>query len=85
MVTKQQLEQLRAERRKPQTRLEYNIDGPVHTEVISANERAREREIKLGEQAMRDALRDMRYEQAMSKNHGFAKAHFNNHKKDMKP
>lgn len=93
MVTKDHLAQLRAERDTPNARLEYHIDGPVRTQVVSSRAAEREREILLGERAMRDALRDMRYEHAMSRHHGQAKAIFNqsndasnqNQKMEMKP
>ena len=77
MVTKQHLNQLRAQRAQPNARLEYNIDGPIHTHVVSSIEAEREREITLGELAMHDALRDMRQEYALSRNDGLARVSFN--------
>lgn len=77
MVTKDQLAQLRAERNTPHARLDYTIDGPVHTQVVSTLEATREREIAHGERAMRDALHDMRREHALSRHEGQAKAFFN--------
>ena len=77
MVTKEQLMQLRANRAVPNVRLEYNIDGPVQTHVVSNTEAERERQIMLGDRAMQDALRDMRQEYAISRNNGLAKVQFN--------
>ncbi len=85
MVTKQQLAQLRAERPQPNARLEYTIDGPIHTHVVSSLEAERESRILLGERAMQDALRDMRREQALSRHHGYEKAIFNNPTQEFKP
>ncbi len=78
MVTKEQLAQLRAERSQPHARLEYTIDGPIHTHVVESLDAERESRILLGERAMQDALRDMRREQSLSRHHGHAKAIFNN-------
>ncbi len=80
MVTKQQLDQLRAERIQNNARMDYTIEGPIKTEVISTLEVEREREILLGERAMQDALRDMWREQALSSREGLSRAHFNNPK-----
>ena len=77
MVTQEHLVRLRAERDTPNARLEYTIDGPVHTQVVSSRAAEREREILLGERAMRDALRDMRYEYAFARHKGQSKALFN--------
>jgi len=77
MITKEQLIQLRQNRAQPNARLEYNIDGPTHTHVISSIEAERERQITLGERAMQDALRDMRREYALSRNDGLARVSFN--------
>ena len=77
MITKEQIIQLRQNREQPNARLEYNIDGPIHTHVISSIEAERERKIMLGERAMQDALRDMRQEYGTSRNNGFARVSFN--------
>jgi hypothetical protein len=77
MVTKDQLAKLRAERNTPNAQMDYTPDGLTHTRVASTLAEEREREITLGESAMHDALRDMRYEHAMSRHQGQAKAVFN--------
>ena len=77
MVTKQQLDQLRAERQTPQAKLEYTMDGPVHTQVVSSISSERERQLALGERAMRDAQRDMRSELAEARLRGQPSAYFN--------
>lgn len=85
MVTKEQLMQLRANRAQPNLRLEYNIDGATHTNVVSNLEVEREHKIMLGERAMQDALRDMRREYAISRNIGIARVHFNHTTAEIKP
>ena len=77
MVTKQQLDQLRAERQRPQAKLEYNMDGPVHSQVVNSASAERERQLALGERAMRDAQRDMRKELAEARIRGQPSAYFN--------
>lgn len=78
-VTKAQLDQLRAERNTPNARVEYTPDGTDYSRVVSSRAAERECEILLGERAMQDALRDMRYEHAMSRHMGQSKADFNQH------
>lgn len=84
MVTKEHLQRLRAERSQPKPTLDYTIGGAIHSQVTANLDMERELEIKLGERAMRDALRDMRREHALSRHHGQAKAIFN-HKQEIKP
>lgn len=85
MVTKEQLAQLRAERSRPNARLEYTLDGPIHTHVVSSLDAEREVKILQGERAMQDALHDMRREQALARHQGHAKAVFNNPTPEIKP
>ena len=83
MVTKEQLMQLRANRAVPHAKLEYNMDGATH--IVSGLEEKREREIKLGELTMQDALLHMRQEYALSRNEGFARVSFNLTTTEIKP
>lgn len=83
MVTKEQLMQLRANRAVPHSKLEYNMDGASH--IVSSLEMDREREIKLGELAMKDALLHMRQEYALSRHDGLARVHFNHTTTEIKP
>ena len=85
MVTKEQLAQFRAERSRPNARVDYTIDGPIHARVVSSLDAEREVKILLGERAMQDALHDMRREQALSRHQGHAKAIFNNPTQEIKP
>lgn len=84
MYTKENLDRLIAGRRTPVAKMELNIEGPTY--VLSARQADAEREeqIKLHEKAMRDALRDMRREHQLSRQHGHAKAVFNNPERNIK-
>lgn len=85
MVTKEQLAQLRAERSRPHGDLDYTIGGGIETGAHSSLDAKRERDIALGEMAMRDALRSMRIEHAISRHRGQAKAIFNTQNQEIKP
>lgn len=77
MITKDQLAQLRAERLYPNVRVDYTINGPIQTRIVSSLETERESRILLGERAMQDALQNLRRNQALSRHQGHAKALFN--------
>lgn len=84
MITRAQLAEMQASRPKYNTVVEYNIDGPVHTQVVSSLNAQREHNILLAERAFRDAQRHMRHDHAMSRQRGQPSAHFNNPKPRMK-
>jgi len=77
MVTQKMLDQLRAERSKPDMRLDYTIDSPIHTHVVSSLSAEREKQIVQGEHCLESALEDFRREQALSSSHGIATVQFN--------
>ncbi|CAA0107159.1 Uncharacterised protein [Halioglobus japonicus] len=85
MVTKDTLDQLRAERSQKRAHPALTPNGPVRTQVNAQVDRERERQIKLHELAFKDAQQHMRTEHALSRHKGQAKAIFNNTKPEMNP
>lgn len=76
-VTKAMLDQLRAERARPELQLDYTIGGSTETEVARGDARQRALKIAVGEHTMKEALEDFRSQQVFSSLNGLAKAHFN--------
>jgi hypothetical protein len=77
MVTREMLVRLRAEQRTPNQRMEYNIDGDIHTRVVSCTNAELNKRILRGEQTLQDMLGEFRHEQAFKSRQGLAKAQFN--------
>ena len=84
MITKAMLDQLRAEKLRPQTRLDYTPTGISRVQVISKIEDERLQQIARGTYALRSALETMQRDQALSSREGLARAHFNNPKQEIK-
>lgn len=83
MVTKEHLDQLRAERATPEMQLDYTPGGTLETEVKIEHEAERERDIKLAERAFNDAQRHMELEYMRSSLEGLPTSHFNEPKQEI--
>lgn len=83
MITKAMLDQLRAERLRPQSKLDYTPTGIRKMQVISKTDDERLQQIARGTYALRNALETMQRDQALSSREGLAKAHFNNPKQEI--
>lgn len=83
MITKAQLEQLRAERMRPRADMGFTPNGPVRVEVIAQVERKRQQHLARGEHALYEALECFQRDQAFASHDGLAKAHFNNPKQEI--
>lgn len=82
MVTKDQLDQLRAERDRATPSLDYTPDG---TEVAAVNRQvaaSREKTIAHGEQSLQDALQQLRQDNAFAVREGYAQWQFNQTQKE---
>lgn len=77
MVTQQMLNQMRAEQKQPSVSLDYTPTGLFAREVQTSVDKEQARRHKLAEMAFKDAFRDMRREQALSRCSGFSKTQFN--------
>ena len=77
MVTQQMLNQMRAEQKQPTQSLDYTPEGIVVRQVQTSVDSEKARRHRLAEMAFKDAFRDMRREQALSRCGGFSKAQFN--------
>ena len=77
MVTKDQLDQLRAERTRAQPSLDYTIGGTVETSTNRHVSAARESRIAHGEQTLQESLQQLRNDHAFAVREGYSAAHFN--------
>tara|TARA_R110001583_G_scaffold113519_1_gene264017 strand:- start:2383 stop:2640 length:258 start_codon:yes stop_codon:yes gene_type:complete len=77
MVTQQMLNQMRSEQRKPSQHLDYTPTGMIVRQVQASVDKEQSRSHGLAEKAFKDAFRDMRREQALSRSGGYSKAQFN--------
>ena len=83
MITKEILEQMRAQQPKLKPVQQYTPDNAAYAHIGHQLQTQREKDIKVAERAMRDAQRDMRREYELSRHRGQAKTHFkltNHHK-----
>lgn len=85
MITKAELDQLRAGRSQPNVNLEYTIGGTIQSHVHSDLAAERERKISKGEQTLREAHEELRQDFATSSHEGLSKAHFNKVSQEIKP
>lgn len=85
MITKYELDTLRAQRRKPSAALEYSPNGAVEQQVNQKVDGERERRIGQGEQSLQSALQEMRAERSMSSHDGLAQAQFNQNAHGINP
>jgi hypothetical protein len=79
MTVTKQGQKLRHEalRRLPHPLTEYTIDGPVRERVDSSVLAEYRRDTLAGDRILRQALEDLRREQAFATRYGMAKAQFN--------
>ena len=77
IVTKEQLKRLKAERLKPNMRVEYTINGPIHSRVVSTKQIDLENKISDGECSMDTAHEQIEDGFRFSTKEGFAQAQFN--------
>lgn len=85
MITKAQLEQLRAERLRPPADLGYTPDGPLRIEVVTQVEHTRQRNLVKGEHTLHEALERLQRDQVFASHEGLVKAHFNRPKQEIEP
>jgi len=83
MITKAMLDQLRAEKLRPQTKMDYTPTGMSKFQVISKIENERLQQIARGTYTLRSALETLQRDQALSSREGLARAHFNNPKQEI--
>ena len=77
MITKTQLEQLRAAQPSMNRELHYTIGGAIEQIVHSSVEAERIGALNRGDRIMQQALNELRHEQAFRTREGLAKAQFN--------
>lgn len=77
MVTKQQMEALRAQRSTPKATLEFTPDGTLFGQIRNSQDRQREDSIAAIERAFKDARRDIRHEYERARREGQTRMIFN--------
>ena len=84
VISKYELDRLRAQRRQHKPMLTYEMKGYVQSQVKSQVDAEREKKIAQGDHSLKQALYKMRNDRASAVNDGLAKAHFNQKAKGMK-